>query len=269
MAIVYSGDSDYSRVVISRDNDLATVEMDGMVSSMVNVCRPERLYFPYMLIMDAALEAAIGPTAPVKALHLGGCAAALARSWAARRPGSKNAAVEYDARLIAAVRTHIPWDKRLKITMRHQDAIDAVRALRPGGWDVIVRDVFAAHETAVGATPAQLATVEAYRAMMSAVGSYGLVLANVAVDERHRDKRGVVYGRRDIASALKAAAHVVGVSERGRGRRANMVLAMSGRAIDGAAIDQLAAQRGIAARIYTRGELGRLCAGAPPVDERG
>jgi len=117
--------------------------LDETESSWIDLRDPTHLDFEYLQQMDAVLSCLRGRSAPVRAVHLGGAGCALARAWAASRPGSQQLAVEIDAILAQKVREWFDLPRSPQLRIRVGDAAQVVRTLRTGEWDVVVRDVFA------------------------------------------------------------------------------------------------------------------------------
>lgn len=86
------------------DGSRATLYLDGVESSCIDVESPQDLEFEYMQQMTVVLDSWLPQGRPVQALHLGGAACALPWAWETARPGSRQVAVEVDALLAALVR---------------------------------------------------------------------------------------------------------------------------------------------------------------------
>ena len=204
-----------SQVEVRRDQQLMWVVVDGMESSCLDVRDPEHLVFEYMQQMDAAVNAVVPRPQPIRAVHLGGCACALACAWDAGRPGSTQVAAEINAELIPILRELVGWPKAPRLRVRAEDAADTVRSLRPGRADVIVRDIFTR-----AATPRAFRTREFFTRCTDAVAAGGLLLVN-AVHGGGED------ARIDVAGMLAAGCEVAVIAESATlagGRRANVVI---------------------------------------------
>lgn len=116
--------------------------LDGAESSWIDLHDPTHLDFEYLQQMDAAVTALRGESGPVRAVHLGGAGCALARAWDATRPGSTQLAVEIDGVLAQRVREWFDLPRAPRLRIRVGDAAQVAPRLRPGAWDVVVRDVF-------------------------------------------------------------------------------------------------------------------------------
>src|SRR5665647_1571253 len=74
-----------------------TVVVNGVPSSHLALANPRRLEFEYMQQMAAILDTwdvPGGPTAPLRAVHLGAAGCSMVRYLDATRPNSRNIAVE-------------------------------------------------------------------------------------------------------------------------------------------------------------------------------
>ncbi|BDA63289.1 spermidine synthase [Actinomyces capricornis] len=116
--------------------------LDGTESSYLDLRDPARLDFEYHQQMDAVAEVLLGRGTPVRALHLGGAGCALARAWDRTRPGSTQLAVEIDEALARYARQWFDLPRSPRLRIRVGDAAQVLPELRPGQWDVVVRDVF-------------------------------------------------------------------------------------------------------------------------------
>lgn len=206
-----------------RRDDGVLLLLDGAESSYVDLRDPTHLDFEYQQQMDAALSALLGPTTPVRAVHLGAAGCGLARAWDATRPGTRQLAVELDALLARYVRAWFDLPRAPGLRIRVGDAAVEVASLRPGQWDVVVRDVFAA-----GVVPAPTRTEEFVRACATALTPNGVYLANVASIPREVAGAEIATAREVFASVLVVADPAV---VRGR-RRGNLVLVASARPWD-------------------------------------
>ena len=111
----------------------------------------------------------------------------------------------------------------ISLLFRERDAAVEVGSLRPGEWDVVVRDVFAA-----GQVPAPTRTVEFVRACCRALAPQGVYLANMTSVPREVAGAEVAVAREVFTSVLVVADPAV---VRGR-RRGNLVLVASPRPWD-------------------------------------
>ena len=208
--------------LVHRDDGVLLL-LDSTESSYLDLRDASHLDFEYHQQMDAALTALLGPATPVRAVHLGAAGCALARAWDATRPGSRQLAVELDALLAGYAREWFDLPRSPALRIRVGDAAVEVGSLRPGEWDVVVRDVFAA-----GQVPAPTRTVEFVRACCRALAPQGVYLANMTSVPREVAGAEVAVAREVFTSVLVVADPAV---VRGR-RRGNLVLVASPRPWD-------------------------------------
>lgn len=201
-----------------------TVLVNGAESSHLDLADPARLEFEYMQQMVEVLESVIPSPTPVRALHLGGAGCALPRAIEARRPGSRQVAVELDGTLARAVRTWFDLPRAPRLRLRVQDARAAVGQARPGTFDAVVRDVFSGPEV-----PPHVRTVEFVRMVSAALRPTGVYLVNCI------DAPPLHASRREAATVAAVFGHAALMTEAAilKGRRyGNVVLAGSHRPLD-------------------------------------
>lgn len=197
------------------DGTRATLLLDDVESSNVDIADPSHLEFEYMQHMDAALDTLLPAPAPVRALHLGAAACALPWAWATVRPGSRQVAVEVDARLADCVRDWFDLPRSPELRIRVGDGREVLSHVRPGSFDVVVRDAFD-H----GSVPTSLGTVGAAREAAAALRPGGLYLVNAA-------HGGPADARPDAAALREVFPLVCAVTDpkvRRSQRRGNVVL---------------------------------------------
>ena len=199
--------------LVVRDHGVLLL-LDGTESSWIDLRDPTHLDFEYLQQMDAALRALRDPHAPVRAVHLGAAACALARAWDATRPGSHQLAVEIDAVLAEHVRQWFDLPRAPRLRIRVGDAAAVVPQLRAGKWDVVVRDVFAA-----GRVPASCRGRDFLAACRHALAPGGLYLGNASSLPRH-EAGAELAALREVFPGLLVVADPAVV--RGR-RRGNLV----------------------------------------------
>lgn len=206
----------------------ATLYVNGVPSSPVND-DPTDLEFEYLRWMADVLElvALPAPPAPLRVLHLGGGACALARHVEAVRPGSRQVVVELDADLAVLAREVAAVPRSPLVRIQVGDARERLAARRPASAGVVVRDVFAGDTT-----PPHVSTREFAAEVVRVLEPGGLYLANVV------DRTGAAVGaplRSEVATAVEVfggTAHVALVAEPAvlRSRRyGNVVLVASDR----------------------------------------
>ena len=197
--------------------DLVTLLVNGVPSSAIDLADPGRLDFEYMQHM-AALTSHL-PPGPVDAVHLGAAGCALPRWVHHTRLGSRQIAVDIDARLLELVRTWFALPRSPHLRLRAADARAALESLPTASADLVVRDVFADDRT-----PDAMTTAEFCGEVARVLRPGGLYLANCA------DRPPLTLARTEAATVASVWPHVALVAETGvlRGRRyGNLVLAAS------------------------------------------
>jgi predicted O-methyltransferase YrrM len=249
----------HGRAELLRDADRRAAWMllvDGVPQSHVDLDDPGYLDFEYVRRLGHVIDTAAPSGQPLRMLHLGAGALTLARYVTATRPGSPQLAVEVDAALVDLVRARLPLRG---VRVRVGDARDVLERLRPGSFDVVIADVFAA-----GRTPAHLTTVEFMNAVRRALSVGGVFAANVA------DGAPLAHARAQVATARAVFPHVCLIADAGvlRGRRfGNLVLAAGPEPLPVNALTRLAAGDPMPGRVLHDEELERFTGGAKPVTD--
>ena len=204
--------------LVARDTGILLM-LDGAESSFLDMHDPSHLDFEYHQQMGAVLTALRGAGGPVKALHLGGAGCALARAWDVTRPGSQQVAVEIDEILADRVRTGFDLPRSPRLRIRVGDAAEVVTGLRPGQWDVVVRDVFDG-----GSVPGSCRSQEFLGTCLRALAPDGLLLVNTASMPRAQAGAEIAALTRALDGDASCAVIVADpAAVRGR-RRGNLVL---------------------------------------------
>jgi SAM-dependent methyltransferase len=191
--------------------------IDGTQQSHVDLADPTRLAFEYMRRIGHVID--LMPPGPVRAVHLGGGAMALARYTSATRARSRNLVVESDADLVELVREHLPWPREYRIRVRGADAREALGTLSDGSADLVILDVFASART-----PGPLTTAQAFAEVRRTLGPGGVFVANIA------DEAPLAYARRFTAGVRTAFPEVLVAAEPAvlRGRRFGNLIVVAG-----------------------------------------
>jgi hypothetical protein len=149
--------------------------IDSAPQSYVDLDDPAYLNFAYQRRIGHLVDLVVPPGRPLRVVHLGGGALALARYVAATRPRSTQQVVELDTALTEFVRRELTWDRNWRIKVRGADA-RAGLAKVPDGWaDLVIVDVFGGART-----PAHLTSTEFVAEARRALTADGLYVANVA-----------------------------------------------------------------------------------------
>jgi len=215
-------------VRVPGDPSGVTVYVNGAESSHVDLAEPGRLEFEYMQQMMATVDATVPPGTPLRAVHLGGAACTLARAVDARRPGSRQIAVEIDGALAAHVRRWFALPRAPRLRIRVGDARDTLATLRPGSQDVVVRDVFSGRSV-----PEHLRTREMVREVARVLAPAGIYVLNCA------DVPPLLDARREVATLATTFPHVAVITDPAvlKGRRyGNLVLLARARPLPAGAL---------------------------------
>ncbi|MHA6615515.1 spermidine synthase [Pseudonocardia sp. DLS-67] len=235
-----------------------TLLLDGTAQSHVDLDDPTHLEFEYVRRLAHVADLMAPPTAPLRALHLGGGAWTLARYVAATRPRSPQRVVELDGGLVELVSSRLPADGT-GIEVVVGDARATLADVPAGSADLLVLDVFAGART-----PAHLTSVEFVRAAAAVLTDGGIYAANVA------DGGSLAFARTQVAAAAAVFAEVavLAVPQLLHGRRfGNLVLVASAEPLPVVELARRAAGDPFPARVLTGPELRRFAHGvAVPVD---
>nr|WP_277605757.1 fused MFS/spermidine synthase [Glycomyces sp. L485] len=128
---------------------------DEVVQASVDLDDPSYLDAEYMQRISYLVDAMAPAKRPLRVLHLGAGALAMARYVAATRPESYQQAVETNQELVALVRAKAPLPRRVKVKIRHTDARQAVEAAPEDCYELIIGDVYDRARV-----PAHVTTVE-------------------------------------------------------------------------------------------------------------
>ncbi len=243
---------------------------DGVPQSHVDLDDPRHLELEYMRLLGHLIDLAAPSGMPQRVLHLGGGGLTLARYVAATRPGSRQLAAESDAGVVRLVRQRLPLDQPARrsaagraapgrITVRVADARAVVEQVRPGSFDVLVTDVFAAAQT-----PAHLTSAEFTAAAARALAPAGIYAVNIA------DGPPLVHARRRVATVCSVFPYACLIAEPGvlRGRRfGNLIVAAAARRLPVAALTRRAAADPFPARVVDGAALDRFVAGSRPITD--
>ncbi len=248
-------------MTVRLDQQRATIFLGDYESSAINLADPGDLDFEYMQQMDAVVNGFFPDGQPLNALHLGGCACALAWAWETRRPNSRQLAVEINGQIATACRQLFDLPRSPRLRIRVADAAQAVTTIAGESMDVVVRDVFAGAQT-----PRAVRTLEFYNHCRRVLHEDGVLLVNLG------HGRGLD-ARPDCAAVASLFAHQWLIGE-GKvltgGRRGNLVLVATNRDQPQTAWDE--ALRGLRrlpfpVRILSGGQLRRWVGTTPALVE--
>jgi spermidine synthase len=161
-----------AELIQDRDNPGGYMLMvNGVQSSHIDLSDPTRLEFEYMRWMASVIEEAADE--PLRVLHLGAGACALARYLLTSRPSSQHLAVDLDGELARLVREWFQLPKAPALRIRVGDARAVTESLPDASQTVVVRDVFAG-----AATPPSMTTLEFTQQVRRVLRPNGLYLIN-------------------------------------------------------------------------------------------
>ncbi len=232
------------------------LSVNGVPSSTICPDDPAWLGFEYLQIMAGVLEAT-HPGRPLTALHLGAAGCALPWALHVLHPGSRQVAVDVDARLLSLVREWFDLPRSPALRLRAGEAREVLRSRRDASADLVVRDAFADD-----VTPPELRTVEFHAEVARVVRSGGLYLANLA------DRPPLSLLKDEIHTVATAFAHVAVIAETSvlRARRyGNLVMIGSAAPLPVARLHQELATTGLALRVVHAQRLEQLAAGGRPL----
>lgn len=209
--------------------DSYVLHVNGVPSSSITLSDPERLDFEYLDWMRRAIDVSL-PAGSLRAVHIGAAGCALARALDAARPGSKQTAVDVDAKLLDFARQWFDLPRSPALSLRAGDGAVEIGKFRPDSLDVIIRDAFD-HD----AVPSALQTGEFFASCAAALKSSGLYVANVPDGGDHRTLKS------DLTALSEHFAHLAAATEpailKGR-RRGNVVVLASNTPLDTAGLDR-------------------------------
>jgi spermidine synthase len=259
---VVRADVDHGHAELVGDPDRPqgwTLLLDGTAQSHVDLDDPTHLEFEYVRRLGHVVDLVAPPTAPLRALHLGGGAWTLARYVATTRPGSPQVVVELDAGLVDLVGSRLPADG-LGIDLAVGDARAALTRITPGSVDLLVLDVFAGART-----PAHLTSAEFLSSAAGVLAPGGVYAANVA------DGGELRFARTQVAAAIARFAEVAVIASPDvlHGRRfGNLVLIGSGRELPVDGLVRLAAGDPFPARVLAGPDARRFAGAASAPGDR-
>ena len=195
------------------------LHINGVPSSHIDLTDPARLDFEYMRWISSLVTSQWPSTFRLRALHLGGGACSLARSFAVTFPDARQVVVELDGALAGLVREWFDLPRAPLLRIRVGEARKVTEALSASSRDLIIRDVFAGSRT-----PAPLTTVEFVEHAKRVLDAAGVYVVNCG------DSPDLGMARREAATISAAFTHTVIIADPAmlKGRRyGNVILAGS------------------------------------------
>lgn len=239
--------------------------LDTLMHSYVDLNDPTHLEFRYSKVFADVL-AAMSPSGPVDAVHVGGGGFTLPRYLGATRPGSSSVVLEIDPGVVSVARKHLGLRTGPEFEVRVGDARLLLDDLPHGRHDVVFGDAFGG--TAV---PWHLTTVEFVEAVRATLRPGGVYVLNII------DRPPMRFGRAEVATLRRVFGHAALVAPPalvGRQIGGNLVLVASDRPLDVDALQDRIADRGGEEVVVADGALATFERGSPlltddhaPVDQ--
>lgn len=197
--------------------DSYVLHVNGVPSSSITLSDPTRLDFEYLDWMSRIIDIQFAP-GPLRAVHVGAAGCALARALHARRPGSKQTAIDIDAALLDYSRMWFDLPRSPALALRAGDGADEVEKFHPDTLDVLIRDAFS-HDW----VPPELQTPQFFSTCARILKDSGLYIANVPDAGDHRILKA------EIELLKSSFSHVALATEPGilKGRRHGNVVVMA------------------------------------------
>ncbi|WP_228278431.1 spermidine synthase [Brevibacterium limosum] len=209
--------------------DSYILHVNGVPSSSITLSDPQRLDFEYLDWMRRIIDVEL-PAGSLRAAHIGAAGCALARAIDSARPGSKQTAIDIDAKLLDFAREWFDLPRSPSLALRAGDGAVEIGKFRPDALDVLVRDAFD-HDS----VPSSLQTAEFFAGCAVAVKDSGLYIANVPDSGDHRILRSELRGLGEHFAHLAAATEPAILKGR---RRGNVVVLASNTAPDVTGLDR-------------------------------
>ena len=240
--------------------------VDGIAQSHVDLDDPRHLELEYVRRLGHVIDLAAPAGHPLRVLHLGGGGLTLARYVAATRPGSRQLAIESDAEVADLVSRRLPLDTadagqagEGRIDVLRADARAALADLPPGGYDLVIADIFAGAQT-----PAHVTSAQFIAAAASMLAPGGIYTANIG------DGPPLDHARGRVAAVRSVLGEVCLIAEAGvlHGRRfGNLVVAASDAGLPVSDLTRLAAADPFPAQVIDGAELEAFVRGAQPITD--
>ncbi|MGX6603610.1 spermidine synthase [Micromonosporaceae bacterium Da 78-11] len=196
-----------------------TLLVNGVPQSYVDLADPGYLAFAYVEQLGRVLRSWAPGLVRSTVLHLGGGGLTLARLLAHTRPEAAQRVVERDPALLALVLRVLPFPGSIEVEVG--DARAVLEGSAPGGYDLIIADVFDG-----AAMPVSVAERGFARAASRALRPGGLLVMNLT------DVPPLAYTRIQVATVSSVfgadAVALLGAVPVLRARRAGNVILLAG-----------------------------------------
>ncbi|AZU01032.1 methyltransferase type 11 [Brevibacterium linens] len=209
--------------------DSYVLHVNGVPSSSITLSDPQRLDFEYLDWMRRMIDVEL-PHRTLRVAHIGAAGCALARALDSARPGSKQTAIDIDAKLLDFARDWFDLPRSPALALRAGDGAVEIGKFRADTLDVLVRDAFD-HDS----VPTTLQTTKFFASCAAAVKDSGIYLANVPDPGDHRLLKAELRGLGEHFAHLAAATEPAILKGR---RRGNVVVLASHSKLDTAGLDR-------------------------------
>ncbi|WP_432788908.1 fused MFS/spermidine synthase [Brevibacterium sp. K11IcPPYGO002] len=209
--------------------DSYVLHVNGVPSSSITLSDPQRLDFEYLDWMRRIIDVEL-PHRTLRAAHIGAAGCALARALNSARPGSKQTAIDIDAKLLDFARDWFDLPRSPALALRAGDGAVEIGKFRADTLDVLVRDAFD-HDS----VPTTQQTSEFFASCAEAVKDSGIYVANVPDPGDHHLLRDELRGLGEHFAHLAAATEPAILKGR---RRGNVVVLASHSELDTAGLDR-------------------------------
>lgn len=253
----YTIDTGTCELVPDRFNPNGWVlNINGVPSSHIDLSDPARLDFEYMRWISSLATAQWPSTQRLRALHLGGGACSLARSFAVSFPDARQVVVELDGRLATLVRDWFDLPRAPLLRIRVGEARAVTESLSDNSRDLIIRDVFAGSRT-----PKPLTTLEFIGHAKRVLDVDGVYVINCG------DAPDLLMARREAATIASAFANSAIIADPAmlKGRRyGNVIIAGSDAPLaEDAGLARELLGGGVPAHLWKGEQVTRFISGAP------
>ncbi|NKX51210.1 fused MFS/spermidine synthase [Arthrobacter deserti] len=154
------------------------LSIGGAEQSHVDLHDPSHVFYEYLRRIANVIDLAGPAGQPLRCLHLGAGALALARYVQATRPGPEQHAVELERELLDFVIDRLPLPAGTDLTVHIGDARqEVVFGAGTGEFGAVVLDVFAGE-----GAPGHLASADFYAELLDILAPEGVLLVNVGDD---------------------------------------------------------------------------------------
>ncbi len=178
-----------------------TLHLDTLSHSYVNQADPTDLRFAYIRAMAAVSGAIEPPGRPIRALHVGGGGATMARYVAATRPGSQNLIYEVDRGVVNLDRQRLGLRTGEGLRVRVVDGRVGLTETPSDSYDLVIGDAFGGVSV-----PWHLTTQETARDVQRVLGPDGVYAVNVIDFPPNR------FARSEFATLASTFGHVAVMS---------------------------------------------------------